>query len=169
MKGRKAKPTALKLLQGNPGKRKLDTLHEPQPVIGLGLPPPELAGDDDAIRVWMELGPELVTMGTLGESDRNLFAAYCQAVSENRILSGQIMALRAKRRRSGKDELAMITAIAQRRKARAELAKYGAEFGIGASSRTKIKLKRDDGQLPLAGLGEPESPLARILGRERSA
>ena len=65
MAGRKPKPTAVKKLEGNPGKRKLNT-KEPNP--GKGMP-------DCPAR----LSEKLNQMGVLTEIDRSAFAAYCQS------------------------------------------------------------------------------------------
>ena len=167
MRGRKPKPTALKLLQGNPGKRKIDTLHEPTPVIGLGEPPAHL--DEGAVKLWYKLGPQLVELRTLGESDAELFALMCQAHSRNVWLSSRIDELRKKPRLSGKQENRLLTYESQRSKAGQQFARLASEFGLGAAARTRIKLNHDDGQMSLPGVSEPESPLSRILTRDRSA
>ena len=39
--GRKPKPTHLKLVTGNPGKRKMKTGAEPKPVREMMMPPPQ--------------------------------------------------------------------------------------------------------------------------------
>lgn len=167
MRGRRPNPTALKLLQGNPGHRKIDTLHEPQAVIRLVEPPDYL--DAEAKRFWMAHGPELVTLGTLGESDAPLFALMCQAHSRNVWLSARIDELRKKPRLSGKQENRLLTYESQRSKAAAQFQKISAEFGLGAASRTRIKIQHDDGQLPLPGVGVEASPLTRALQLSRSA
>lgn len=77
MAGRKPKPSALKLLQGNPGKRKLNK-SEPHPT---GVPdcPPEL--DADAKHEWTRISTELLALGLLTSVDRAALAAYCQSWS----------------------------------------------------------------------------------------
>jgi len=168
MRGRKPKPTALKVLQGNPGHRKIDTLHEPQVVIGLGEPPAYL--DVEAKKFWMSQGAELVKLRTLGESDAALFAGMCLNHSRIVWLSSRIDTLRSKEKLTDKEENKLATYESQRIKTLAQFHKIGTEFGLGAASRTRIKLHHDDGQLPLPGVGEPDpSPLARIMSRERSA
>ena len=73
--GRHPQPTALKLLRGNPGKRKLNT-DEPIPPVGDVEKPPTLstpAGD-----VWDRLAPIATAMGTLTRADVAAFALLCE-------------------------------------------------------------------------------------------
>lgn len=74
--GRKPKPTAMKKLEGNPGKRKLNT-KEPIPAKGMPSCPAWLL--PDAKTEWKRLCNELNQMGVLTEIDRSAFAAYCQS------------------------------------------------------------------------------------------
>ena len=76
MAGRKPKPTALKKLEGNPGKRKLNTK---EPVPGKGLPDCPAWLLPDAKEEWQRLSEKLNQMGVLTEVDRSAFAAYCQS------------------------------------------------------------------------------------------
>ena len=76
MAGRKPKPTALKKLEGNPGKRKLNT-KEPVPDKGMPDCPAWLL--PDAKEEWHRLSEKLNQMGVLTEVDRSAFAAYCQS------------------------------------------------------------------------------------------
>ena len=76
MAGRKPKPTKLKRLEGNPGKRKMNT-KEPDPGTENPNCPTWLL--PEAKREWRRLAPKLNQMGVLTEADRATFAAYCQA------------------------------------------------------------------------------------------
>lgn len=165
MRGRRPKPTALKILQGNPGHRKIDTLSEPQPVIGLGEAPPYL--DREGKLYWMKQGAELVKLGTLGESDAGLFALLCQAHSRNLWLSSRIDVFRRKKNLTPGDERRLARLDSQHQKNGAQFQKIAAEFGMGAVSRTRIKLKPDDGQSELP-LGETMSPLQRAMTAARA-
>ena len=77
-RGRKPKPTALKKLEGNPGKRPLNT-HEPQPEKKAPSCPKWL--DPEAKKEWRRLAPSMEKLGILTEADRTAFASYCQAYS----------------------------------------------------------------------------------------
>lgn len=73
--GRKPKPTALKLLEGNPGKRELNQF-EPKPTDGLPICPEWLM--EDAKEEWYRLAAVMNKMGILSEVDQSAFAVYCQ-------------------------------------------------------------------------------------------
>ena len=77
MVGRKPKPSALKLLQGNPGKRGVNK-KEPRPS---GIPECPSHLDKVAHAEWNRLVPELTRLGLLTSVDRAALAAYCSAYS----------------------------------------------------------------------------------------
>lgn len=76
MTGRKPKPTAVKKLEGNPGKRKLNT-KEPIPAKGMPTCPDWLM--PEAKEEWERLAELMNQMGVLTEVDMVAFAAYCQS------------------------------------------------------------------------------------------
>src|SRR5947207_267150 len=76
MRGRKAKPTRLKILTGNPGKRQLNN-DEPRPDANIPECPPELG--PVAQREWHRLAGELTSLRLLTNLDRAALAAYCGA------------------------------------------------------------------------------------------
>ena len=76
MAGRKPKPTALKKLEGNPGKRKLNTK---EPVPGKGMPDCPKWLLPEAKKEWERLCVKLSEMGVLTEIDMAAFATYCQS------------------------------------------------------------------------------------------
>lgn len=75
-RGRKPKPTAVKVLEGNPGKRQLN-LCEPQPEKKLPECPDWL--EDEAKAEWNRLCKNLFELGLLTDLDMAAFASYCQA------------------------------------------------------------------------------------------
>jgi P27 family predicted phage terminase small subunit len=83
MRGRKPKPTAQRVLEGNPGKRGINH-DEPQlpatPAEVLQVPT-ELAGDEIATREWNRLAPKLYQAKQITDGDRSVFLLYCQEVS----------------------------------------------------------------------------------------
>lgn len=76
MRGRKPKPTLVKALTGNPGKRPLN-LNEPRPEPSIPDCPPELS--PAAQREWARLVGELGQLRMLTNLDRAALAAYCGA------------------------------------------------------------------------------------------
>jgi P27 family predicted phage terminase small subunit len=76
MRGRRPKPTRLKLLTGNPGKRPLNE-DEPRPEAVIPDCPAELGAV--ARREWDRLVGELAALHLLTNLDRAALAAYCGA------------------------------------------------------------------------------------------
>lgn len=78
MRGRRPKPTRLKLLTGNPGKRPIN-MDEPMPEAVIPDCPPELG--PVAQKEWSRLSGELGKLRILTQLDRAALAAYCGAYS----------------------------------------------------------------------------------------
>lgn len=76
MRGRRPKPTRLKVLTGNPGKRPLNA-DEPKPEAAIPDAPAELS--PAARAEWDRLAAELGALGMLTRLDRAALAAYCGA------------------------------------------------------------------------------------------
>ena len=74
--GRKPKPTALKVLEGNPGKRPLNDREPVPPKATLKCPAWLLP---EAKKEWKRLAPALEAMGVLTMADLTAFEGYCQA------------------------------------------------------------------------------------------
>jgi P27 family predicted phage terminase small subunit len=75
-RGRKPKPTALKELEGNPGKRELNK-NEPKPEKRAPRCPDWL--NEEAKKEWRRTAKQLERLGILTEIDMAAFAGYCQA------------------------------------------------------------------------------------------
>ena len=75
-RGRKPTPTAIKELEGNPGKRKLND-KEPKPEKKAPSCPKWL--EPEAKKEWRRLAKKMELMGVLTEVDMAAFAGYCQA------------------------------------------------------------------------------------------
>ena len=76
MRGRRPKPTALKEVLGNPGKRPLNR-NEPKPVQAMPTCPAHLSPTAKA--EWKRIAAQLHVVGILTQLDRAALAAYCQA------------------------------------------------------------------------------------------
>lgn len=77
-RGRKPKPTAIKELEGNPGKRQLNQ-NEPKPKKNAPKCPTWL--DAEAKKEWKRISKQLEELGILTEVDMAAFAGYCQTYS----------------------------------------------------------------------------------------
>jgi P27 family predicted phage terminase small subunit len=141
--GRPPKPTKLKILAGNPGKRPLPK-GEPQPTQGAPSRPDWLL--PEAKREWSRLAPELERLGLLTGVDRAAFASYCQcwamyvdAVKDVE-KSGTFKTLE-----SGYEMPRASVGIAV--KMLEKLSALGAKFGLSPSDRARISIpepKKED-------------------------
>ena len=76
--GRRPTPTQLKILRGNPGKRRIAAEPQPDaPEDDFAEPPPELRGDARARAEWRRVAPLLVRCGIVSEADRSTLTALC--------------------------------------------------------------------------------------------
>ncbi len=73
--GRRPQPTALKMLRGNPGKKKPNE-NEVRPPSGEATKPADVS--PAAGLVWDELAPICLAMGTLTVADVRPFATLCE-------------------------------------------------------------------------------------------
>jgi len=76
VRGRPPKPTRLKLLAGNPGKRKLPNEPKPEQAKRVPSPPKDLGAIAKA--EWWRVAPELHRSGILTLLDHGLLRGYCQ-------------------------------------------------------------------------------------------
>ena len=156
MIGRKRKPTALKKLEGNPGKRPLSQ-NEPQPDPTMPKCPWWL--DYHARKEWGRVCPELHRLGLLTIVDRTALAGYCMAYSrwlraERELLKGftyQYIDKDFQTKRTNKPEVAIA------RDALNQVRAFCTEFGLTPSSRTRISIKE-------GGSGDP---LDKLLNTKR--
>ena len=78
MRGRKPKPTAVKKLAGNPGKRPLNA-SEPRPPVPDAVPYAPRHLNCEGKKEWRRVTGMLMDVGLYTEFDRAALAAYCQA------------------------------------------------------------------------------------------
>lgn len=76
IRGRKPTPTAIKMLEGNPGKRPMNG-SEPKPLKKAPSCPKWL--ETEAKREWRRLAKQMESIGILTDVDMAAFAGYCQA------------------------------------------------------------------------------------------
>ena len=139
-RGPKPKPTRLKVLEGNPGKRRLNR-KEQKPERGIPPCPGWLCAE--AKREWRRISPELHRLGLLTLVDLGVLAGYCQAwarwaeaerfIEEN----GSTMTLR-----DDKGNVKWVQAVPQVAigvKMLEKVRQFGAELGLSPSSRTRLE------------------------------
>ena len=144
MRGRRPKPTRIKALTGNPGKRALN-VHEPRPEPALPDCPPELS--HTAKREWTRLTGELSKLSLITHLDRGALATYCGAYAMWAEAMEQIQKYGTMiKSPSGFPIQSPYLAIANRQ---AELMmRIASEFGFTPASRSRIIVPSPD-QLPL--------------------
>lgn len=76
MSGPPPKPTALKLIEGNPGRRAINK-NEPKPPVARPAPPAFMG--EAARAEWRRLVDRLADVGLMTDLDVAALAAYCQA------------------------------------------------------------------------------------------
>ena len=160
-RGPPPKPSALKLLQGNPGKRPVN-VREPKPRTDTPRCPSWL--DDEAKKCWRELVPELKGMGVLTYIDGNALTAYCDTWSR---WKRAVLFLQAKGDvYTIKDEQGKIRYVQQwpqvaiARNLLAVLNRYQQEFGLTPASRTRLVIgdvKSTSGIAEFLGFGVTQS------------
>lgn len=146
MRGRKPKPTALKVLAGNPGKRRLPT----EPELSRAIPRCPKHLDGEARREWRRVAGELYEAGLLTRVDRAALAAYCQAWARWVEAEGKVRELGAvvKTTNGG---LMQNTWLGVANRALDEMRRFMVEFGMTPSSRARVKVE------------SPEPDLAEVL------
>ncbi|MCA3380174.1 MAG: phage terminase small subunit P27 family [Roseomonas sp.] len=142
-RGRKPKPTHLKLVIGNPGKRPLPKA-EAKAVRALPSPPPHLS--DEAKVEWGRVSEELYKIGLLSGVDRAALAAYCQAyarwvqaeraiaeMGKRDMLTGGLMI------KTTNGNAVQNPLVGTANKAASDMVRYAAEFGMTPSARSRIE------------------------------
>jgi P27 family predicted phage terminase small subunit len=145
----KRKPLALERLEGNPGKRK-KMIEIPMP---LELPDAPKHLDTYAREEWDRIAAGLFSVGMLCRADMGALAAYCSAFSlwrqaeeelgKIRESGGQLNALILKTI-SGNYIQQPLIGIAN--KAKADMVRYAAEFGMTPSARARLAIDPGKGQ-----------------------
>lgn len=154
--GRKPKPTALKIISGNPGKRPLKEIEQKFKASRLEMPDFLNA---EAKEEWRRTFELLFNAGIVTDADRAALAAYCQSygiwvqaerelqkLQQTNVLNGLILETKY-----GNFIQHPMLGIAN--KARADMVKYAVEFGMTASSRSRIEFNSS---------GEKENPFAKF-------
>lgn len=139
-RGRKPVPTALKVLEGNPGKRPLNS-REPKPEKKAPTCPAWL--EPEAKKEWKRLAKGMEKLGILTEMDRAAFAAYCQSYArwkeaEQHINEdGSLMTTP-----NGYQQQSAWVSIANN--AMKSMSQFASQFGLNPSARSRIIAGNED-------------------------
>lgn len=135
-RGPKDKPTNLKILQGNPGKRNLNE-NEPKFDVAEEVPnaPPFLSRY--AKTEWKRIAPILHKNGLLTEADIASLAAYCQNY-HRWIESEKLIRALGYTYETDKGNVIQRPEVGIANTAMKLMKQFAAEFGLTPSSRTNI-------------------------------
>lgn len=151
MRGRKPTPTALKLISGNPGKRKLRT-DEFRPYAEVPRAPKHLKGE--ALKEWKRVTSELDRYGMISAVDRGALAMLCTCWA--RYVSAEEMIEKAAAQAPGSYGMFVKTPnnfaiqspwLAVSNKAMEQYKVFCAEFGLTPSARSRLPTSTT--QMPL--------------------
>jgi P27 family predicted phage terminase small subunit len=142
--GRNRKPTAIKKLQGNAGKRKLNA-REPKPLIGRPAMPSHLS--KIAVAAWKRLVPILTDMKVLTVADGDALGAYCSAIAQWAMAEGAIakygILLAELDELTGTSVLKTNPAVRVKSDALRHMRSFEGEFGLTPASRSKLQINAD--------------------------
>ena len=158
MAGRRPKPTPLKLVAGNPGKRKLNA-KEPKPKRQIPSCPAYLS--DVAKVSWGRLSVMLDRLGVLTEADALALERLCDCYAEILLCrdvieeKGRVYSSVRRKRINVEgeedvvieDEVSLLKAnpaVAMLADADRRFKSYLVEFGLTPAARTKVQAKPDD-------------------------
>lgn len=133
--GRRPQPSALKVLRGNPGKRRL-SVNEPTPPVGVARKASGLSVGASA--AWDELAPICLAMGTLTTADVRVFGTLCELQATLQYASGLKDAAMV-----GEAEAA-IGILRLERDTATSLRAYYALFGLEPVSRARVQVPKKD-------------------------
>lgn len=136
MRGRKPKPSAIKELEGNPGKRAVNH-QEPKPDVAIPVCPPHLKGV--ARTEWKRLTEELLALKLISKINRATLAICCTAWADyvkacNKLdKEGEVIV-------SDQGGMYQNPWVAIKKRSMDQVMKFYAEFGMTPSSLTRLKV-----------------------------
>lgn len=139
MRGRKPHPTALKLVNGNPGRR---PLNENEPVVPPASTRVPSWLNAEAAEHWPAIAKQLKAAGLLGQIDTHALGLYCEAFARWKHATDQVAKYGpVVKAPSGFPVQSPYLAIANR--AHDQLVKLLTEFGMTPSSRSRVHANPD--------------------------
>jgi len=159
MAGRPPKPTALKVLEGNRGKRPLPQ-NEPKPDPIAPKCPAWL--HKDAKKEWKRIAPQLERLGLLTQVDMAALAGYCESWAQyKRSIEfihkhGEVYPIKDDEGRV--KYLQQVPQVSIANKSLANIRAAATQFGLSASDRGRI-------QVP--GLEDKEDEMQQLLNKKR--
>ena len=138
-RGRKPKPTALKVLEGNPGKRPLNK-NEPQPEKKAPRCPSWL--EPEAKKEWRRMAKTLENIGVLTQVDKAAFAGYCQAYARWKEAE-EFLSKHGTIFKTPSGYIQQVPQVAIARNYLQIMKDFCSEFGLPPAARTRIKVDQE--------------------------
>jgi len=136
-RGRKPKPIAQRIAEGNPGKR---SLNHPGVMLKPALPTAPASLTAVAKIEWTRLAKELFDAGLLTNADRNALANYCEAWADWVDAREKINLPGGKTTTTEKGYEMQSVWVGIANKAAASMHRIAAEFGLTPASRARISI-----------------------------
>ena len=152
IRGRKPKPTAMKILEGNPGKRPLNESEPIPPKGGVKCPTWLLP---EAKKEWKRLAPALEAMGVLTMADLSAFAGYCQAFARWKEAE-EFISQHGTIFKTPSGYVQQVPQVSIAQQYLKIMQSFCTEFGITPSTRARIIAGDAKG-------GDPDDPMERLL------
>lgn len=146
------KPTKLKKLEGNPGRRKLPE-SEPEPRIDPDAPPPPTYLPTVGQQAWKAISKELHAIGLLTAVDYHALEQYCTAYAfwrlnlqavESQLAQSQTIVTRVTDERGNLRYEAPMTEASLMLKFGAELNRWSKVLGLGPAYRVALTTGHGD-------------------------
>lgn len=138
-RGRKPKPTAIRVLEGMRGHRPLP---EGEPIVpesakGTGAVECPSWLSKDAKKEWKRLADTLIEMGTLTSCDISAFAGYCQAYADWKEAT-LFVRKNGATLQTPSGYIQQVPQVTMARHALQDMKQFAVELGLTPSSRTRI-------------------------------
>lgn len=141
-RGPAPKPTNLKVLQGNPGKRPVNT-NEPEFESSEELLKPLPHLSTYAKKEWKRLAPLLLKNGLLTEADTATFGAYCQSY-HRWVEAEKLIRAHGFTTITDKGNVIQRPEVGIANKAMEQMTKFAKEFGLTPSGRTQLHIEKSE-------------------------
>lgn len=155
-RGRKPKPTALKVFEGNPGKRPLNT-DEPMPERRAPECPDWL--EEEAKVEWTRMADKMEALGILTEIDMTAFAGYCQAYARW-MEAEEFMSKHGTIFKTPSGYIQQVPQVSIAQTYLKVMKDFCSEFGLTPASRSRIKVNTNK-----TDTNDPMEKMLRSVGK----
>lgn len=157
-RGPKEKPTALKMLEGNPGKRDINKNEPKYDLSEKTSKAPQWLGAE-AKKEWKRIFPLLEKNGLITDADFMALCAYCQSV-DTWIAAEKLKRAEGLTTTTSNGTEVQHPAVNVANSALSNILKFGREFGLTPSSRTGLSAEKHESD---------ENPLLTLMKRAGGA